>query len=72
LEDVDKNYLRQNARLLFNSIDCAAQKAKCKGELFPSNQPVGDYGIDSFEFFQRDRRKNKKGIIAIDLLRWEP
>ena len=26
----------------------------------------------SIDFFQRDREQNPKGIIAIDLLRWEP
>lgn len=41
------------------------------GELFRSDQPVGDYGLASLEFFQRDRQFNPKGIIAIDLLRWE-
>lgn len=48
------------------------QKAKYKGEIFPSDQPVGNYGIDSFELFGRDRKQNRKGIIAIDLGRWNP
>lgn len=26
----------------------------------------------SIEFFQRDRGENPKGIVAIDLRRWEP
>ena len=43
-----------------------------KREIFPSNQPVGSYSITSYELFQRDRSLNKKGIIAIDLLRWKP
>lgn len=71
-ETVDKDYLRINAPRLFNYHDRAGQKARYKGEVFPSDQPVGDYGENSFEFFQTDRRKRKKGIIAIDLMRWEP
>ena len=70
-ETVDNDYLRVNAPRLFNHHDRAGQKARYKGEIFPSNQPVGNYGDNSFEFFQTDRRRNKKGIIAIDLMRWE-
>jgi hypothetical protein len=69
-ETVDTDYLRVNAPRLFNHYDRAGMKARYKGEIFPSNQPVGNYGENSFEFFQRDRRKRKKGIIAIDLMRW--
>lgn len=65
-EDVDINYLRSQAPKLLNYYDRAGQKAKYKGEIFSSDQPVGNYGIDSFEFFQRDRNLNTKGIIAID------
>ncbi len=71
-ETVDENYLRIHAPKLLNHYDRAAQKAKYKGEVFPSNQPVGNYGDNSFDFFQSDRLGNKKGIIAIDLVRWEP
>jgi hypothetical protein len=71
-ETVDNNYLRVNAPRLFNHYDRAGMKARYKGEIFPSDQPVGNYGENSFEFFQTDRGKNKKGIIAIDLMRWEP
>ncbi len=71
-EDVDINYLRCNAPRLLNSFDQQTQKSTYKGEIFLSDEPVGDYGLDSFTFFQRDRLKNRKGIIAIDLMRWEP
>jgi hypothetical protein len=71
-ETVDFENLRVNAPRLFNYSDRAAQKAKYRGEIFPSDQPVGNYGENSFEFFQIDRQQNRKGIIAIDLLRWEP
>ncbi|RUT00768.1 hypothetical protein DSM106972_071770 [Dulcicalothrix desertica PCC 7102] len=71
-ETADADYLRINAPRLFNHHDRAALKARYKGEVYPSNQPVGNYGENSFEFFQTDRDKNKKGIIAIDLMRWEP
>lgn len=70
-ETVDFTYLRINAPRLFNYYDRAGQKAKYRGEIFPSKQPVGDYGLNSYEFFQRDRFQNKKGIIAIDLVRWD-
>lgn len=71
-ETVDREYLRMNAPRLFNHYDRNAQKAKYRGEIFPSDEPVGNYGDNSFEFFQTDRDQNKKGIIGIDLMRWEP
>ncbi len=71
-EAVDEEYLRIHAARLLNFYDRAGQKAKYKGEIFPSDQPVGSYSITSYELFQRDRSLNKKGIIAIDLLRWQP
>jgi hypothetical protein len=69
---VDINYLRSQAPKLLNYYNRAGKKSKYKGEIFPSDQPVGNYGIDSFELFQRDRKQNRKGIIAIDLVRWNP
>lgn len=48
-----------------------AQKAKYFGELFPASNMAD--GIKTFlEFFQIDRNKNPKGIVAIDLTRWKP
>jgi hypothetical protein len=70
-ETVDFEYLRVNAPILFDRRNRNAQKARYKGEVFPSDDPVGNYGDNSFYFFQKDRKKNKKGIIAIDLMRWE-
>ncbi len=69
---MDYGYLRKNAPILLNHLERNAQKSKYKGEFFRSAQPVGDYGLVSLEFFQRDRQLNAKGIIAINLLRWEP
>ncbi|MEQ9672777.1 DUF6932 family protein [Coleofasciculus sp. G2-EDA-02] len=69
-EEVDIDYLRIHAPRLLNHYDRAGQKAKYGGEIFPSDQPIGNYGMDSFELFQQDRKYNKKGIIAIDLVRW--
>lgn len=63
--------LRQNAPLILKYYDSAAQKAKYKGEIYPSDQPVDESTI-SIEFFQRDRKQNRKGIVAINLLEWEP
>jgi hypothetical protein len=71
-EEVDLEYLRIHAPRLLTHTDRDAQKAKYRGEIFPTDQPVGLYNISSLDFFQRDRRGNSKGIIAIDLLRWEP
>ncbi|NES22478.1 MAG: hypothetical protein F6K41_27060 [Symploca sp. SIO3E6] len=69
-EEVDIDYLRIYAPKLLNHYDRTGQKAKYRGEIFPSDQPIGNYGMNSFEFFQRDRKQNKKGIIAIDLVRF--
>jgi hypothetical protein len=70
-ETLDTYYLRINAPKLYNHYDRVGQKSKYKGEIFPSNQPVGNYGDSSYDFFQSDRLGNKKGIIAIDLMRWQ-
>lgn len=71
-EEVDMKYLKTHAPRLINYADRAAQKAFYRGEIFPSDQPVGSYDITSYELFQRDRELNPKGIIAIDLVRWQP
>ncbi|MCP2732460.1 DUF6932 family protein [Limnofasciculus baicalensis] len=72
-EDVDFTLLQRIAPTLLNYDDKrAAQKIKYKGEIFRSDQIADNYGTMSIDFFQRDRSKNTKGIIAIDLLRWEP
>ncbi|MEH1779831.1 MAG: hypothetical protein V7K67_33775 [Nostoc sp.] len=70
-DDVDINYLRQNAPLILKFYDSTAQKARYRGEIYPSDQPVDESTI-SIEFFQRDRKQNRKGIVAINLLEWEP
>jgi hypothetical protein len=57
--------------VIHDSSNSQAQKAKYIGELYSSDEPVGDLGLNSFDFFQRDRMQNRKGIIAIDLMRWE-
>ena len=46
----------------------AAQKAKYRGELFPSSAVADQQGTTYLEFFQRDKQTGKsKGIVAIDL-----
>ena len=70
-DDVDMNYLRKNVPILLNHFDRQAQKVKYRGDIFRSDELVGDLNVNSFEFFQRDRELNKKGIIAIDLVRWD-
>jgi hypothetical protein len=50
----------------------AWQKAIYGGELFPAHAPADSYGTSYLEFFQMGRDTNPKGIIAIDLVRWQP
>ncbi|NER37520.1 MAG: hypothetical protein F6J93_26755 [Oscillatoria sp. SIO1A7] len=70
-DDVDIDYLRTNAPIVLNFYNPSAQKAKYGGEIYPSYQPA--YGATmTIDFFQRDRFQNPKGIVAIDLLTWEP
>ena len=73
-EGVDIDYLRANAPTLLKMYAPRwEQKAKYGGELLPSDAPANDSGQTFFEAFQIDARQdNKKGIIAIDLVRWEP
>ncbi|WP_347566341.1 hypothetical protein [Scytonema sp. UIC 10036] len=49
-DDVDINYLRKNAPLILNFYNSGVQKAKYKGEIYPSDQPV-DESTMSIEFF---------------------
>jgi hypothetical protein len=44
-----------------------AQKARYGGELYPAEWPADADGTAYLDFFQRDRSKQQKGIIAIDL-----
>lgn len=71
-DTVDIDYLRKNAPRLINSFDRQAQKSQYKGEIFRSDESASDLGLNSLEFFQRHRMQNRKEIIAIDLVRWEP
>lgn len=64
VDDTDIEYLRSKAPLILNFPKSAAQKARYGGEIYPSDQPIDD--TFSIDFFQRDRRQNKKGIIAIN------
>jgi hypothetical protein len=51
----------------------AAQKAKFSGELFPASNFADHKGNSFLKFFQIDRATgDQKGIIAIDLKRWQP
>lgn len=68
---MDIDYLKLNAPIILKFHDSVAQKNKYKGEIYPSEQSV-DESTMSIEFFQRDRNQNRKGIIAINLLEWEP
>ena len=51
----------------------AAQKARFGGELFPAQFSSGRTGETFLEFFQIDKQTgDPKGIIALDLRRWQP
>lgn len=51
----------------------AAQKAKYSGELFPASSFADLAGNSFLQFFQTDKATgDQKGIIAIDLTRWQP
>jgi hypothetical protein len=63
--DVILNHL--DPELLTFSDGRAAQKARYGGELYPSEWPATADGTTYLDFFQRDRLKQQKGIIAIHL-----
>jgi hypothetical protein len=54
--------------LLELSNNCAAQKAKFGGELFPADLPTVLTRVTHLDFFQKDRDGNPKGIVSIHLL----
>jgi hypothetical protein len=58
---------RLDSELLTFSDGRAAQKARYGGELYPAEWPANADGTTYLDFFQRDRLKQQKGIIAIDL-----
>ena len=69
---VEIDYLRDNAPELLNYYDRRLeQKVKYRGELFPSEMLADEAGMTFLELFQLDKEDNRKGIIAIDLIRWE-
>jgi hypothetical protein len=70
---VDINQLKSIApELLKFDAKRATQKAVYGGEFFPAGVPADSYGTSFLEFFQMGRDRNPKGIIAIDLVRWQP
>ncbi len=58
---------RLDPELLDFSDGRAAQKARYGGELHPAEWPADADGTTYLDFFQRDRLKQQKGIIALDL-----
>jgi hypothetical protein len=71
---VDINEFKLLALTLYNfALQRAEQKIKYKGEIFPANYPANESATPYIDFFQFDTRtNNRKGIIAIDLVRWTP
>ena len=51
--------------LLDLSNNCAAQKVKFGGELFPADLPTTVSGVSHLDFFQNDRDDRPKGIVCI-------
>lgn len=66
-ESSDVVLSRLDPELLTFSDGRAAQKARYGGELYPAEWPADADGTTYLDFFQRDRLKQQKGIIAIDL-----
>jgi hypothetical protein len=58
---------RLDPELLTFSDGRAAQKARYGGEFYPAEWPADANGTTYLDFFQRDRLKQQKGIIALDL-----
>jgi hypothetical protein len=58
---------RLDSELVDFSDDRAAQKARYGGELYPADWSADADGTTYLDFFQRDRLKQPKGIIAIAL-----
>ncbi len=58
---------RLDPELLTFSDGRAAQKARYGGELYPAEWPAAADSTTYLDFFQRDRLKQQKGIIALDL-----
>jgi hypothetical protein len=70
--EVDIDQLKSIAPALLRfDAKRAMQKAAYGGELFPTGVSADSYGTSFLEFFQIDRDGNPKGIIAIDLVRWQ-
>ena len=71
---VDIDYLKAIAPMLYHfGHRRGEQKNKYKGEFFPANYPANEDGITYIDFFKFDPiSHNRKGIIAIDLQRWNP
>lgn len=68
--NVDMNKLISIAPILLKfDAKRAAQKAEYGGEFFPADSEADGEGTPFLEFFQNDRDGNRKGIIAIDLLK---
>ncbi|MBW4506291.1 MAG: hypothetical protein KME64_07255 [Scytonematopsis contorta HA4267-MV1] len=72
-DGVNSRILKSIAPAIYNfPLMRAEQKIKYRGEIFPSSFPANESGTPYIDFFQFDTRTNmRKGIIAIDLVRWD-
>ena len=66
-------YLKSIDPVLYNfARGRTEQKNIYRGDIFPASYPADEAGNSYLDFFQLDNRINiRKGIIAIDLQRWE-
>lgn len=72
-ETVDFRLLRMLAPTLLDLNDKRrGQKAQYGGEFFQADWIVDEAGTTALDLFQSDKQQQRKGIIAIDLQRWEP
>ena len=71
-DGVDLNYLQTAAPALCSPQQSWEQKASYGGEFFRADSIVDESGTQVIDYFQVDSRTNiRKGIMAIDLVRWQ-
>ncbi|MBO1350610.1 MAG: hypothetical protein EBE86_025985 [Hormoscilla sp. GUM202] len=72
-DGITLEYLKSIDPVLYNlAIGSSEQKNRYGGDIFPASYPADEAGNSYLDFFQLDSRTNiRKGIIAIDLQRWE-
>jgi len=72
-DGISLEYLKSIDPVLYNfARGRTEQKNIYRGDIFPASYPADEAGNSYLDFFQFNSRTNiRKGIIAIDLQRWE-